>query len=348
MQAFFKWWLAQLASMMPEGSLGTSAGSSDASILEIDRDTVRLLVRTRGALKRLAESSANEAGFRELGLVMGAARNLPQQLLFHLPAAQVLQKRVALPVAARDGLEEVLGFEIDRETPFGRDEVYWTYRVPRHDGATGQVSVDLVIVPRCFLDPLLRVARAAGLKPVGVEVVTAEGAATLIRLDVPQPPRWLPSHRPVVPLAGAAAALALVAVAAPFVIQQWALASADATIASLGSAAQEAAALRQSADQRSKTIEFLNQKRQHNGSATATLAAVTRALPDDTYLNVFTLRDGRLTLSGASPSAAQLIGVLAQSPEFREPAFEAPVVQNGEGDLENFTISVGLKSGDVR
>ena len=115
----------------------------------------------------------------------------------------------------------------------------------------------------------------------------------------------------------------------------------------LSAPAQEAAALRQAADQRAKTIAFLNEQRNQNGSAVALLAAATRALPDDTFLRALSLRGGKLTITGSSPSAAQLIAVLGETPEFRDPAFEAPVVQNPDSGLETFTISVALKTGDA-
>jgi len=345
MQAFLTWWLKQLASLLPQGALGRSAAPPDASLLEIDHDAARLRVRIGGSTKNLAEASADEAGLQELGLVVRAASNLPRQLFVRLPAERVLRKCVSLPIAARTDLEQALSFEIDHETPFSHDEVHWTYSLLRQDGAHGQLTVDLVVVPRFFMDPLIEAARRAGLEPAGIEVDLDGNDRSFIPLAAPQRRPWLHRRPALLPLAGAAAAFAVVAIATPFLVQQWALASADATISSLEATAKDAAVLRQSADQYARTIGFLNQERSRNGSAVTALAAVTHALPDDTYLNSFSLRDGKLTLSGASPSAANLISLFARSSEFREPAFEAPVVQNPESDLESFTLSVALKQG---
>src|SRR5262249_24918058 len=134
----------------------------------------------------------------------------------------------------------------------------------------------------------------------------------------------------------------LAALAGPLVYELWAIRSAEAEIAAISAQAQEAATLRQSADTLAQTSDFFRRDNGQHASVLSTIAAVTRALPDDSYLLGLTLRGNRLTLTGRSPSAAQLIGVFAHLPLFREPAFDTPVVKAEDSDLENFTISVAL------
>jgi general secretion pathway protein L len=114
-------------------------------------------------------------------------------------------------------------------------------------------------------------------------------------------------------------------------------------IASLGPQAEEAASLRRSADRIVNTFDFLATERERQASALAALAAATRAVPDDTYLTALRLHEGRLSVTGFSPSAAGLVGTLAKSPDFREPTFDSPVVQSDKDGLETFTISVSLR-----
>ena len=130
-------------------------------------------------------------------------------------AAHVLKKRVVLPAAAQGDLEDVLGFEIDRETPFNRDEVYWTYSVDRQDANPSQLAVELVFVPRVYIDKALSAARAAGLAPIGIEVETGHHATTLIRFGVRARKRWVGAEQPLLPLGAAVAALALLTLPRP-------------------------------------------------------------------------------------------------------------------------------------
>ena len=256
--------------------------------------------------------------------------------------ARCCGRHLLVPIAARLNLREILGFEIERETPFGLAEVYWSYGVRRKDSARGLIEIDLFLVPRNSIEPLVEIIRAAGLDPVGIDVDTGTNATALIPLH-PQN-RWQQarSQRALAPLVASAAVLTVIAIALPFIRQQWALSSADAMITTLAEPAREASALRQSADQLTKTVAALKDEYERNGSAVATLAAITKSLPDETYLTALNLRDGRLTMSGLSPSAAQLIGLLAQTPGFREPAFASPVVENEGKGLEAFTIIVNV------
>jgi len=342
MRSFFSWWFSQLAGLLPDIVKRASNQPADAAILEIDSAAISLLIRSRGVTAFAAQSSADEAGMGELAQALTAMSQKPPHLVLRLPSGQVLEKHLSLPLAARRDLRNVLGFEIDRETPFAREEIYWSHVLRKQDTVRGRLDVELFIVPRSLADPFIELARRAGLDPISIEVETGGGGTALIPFKVEKSAARFVRERPLVPLAASAGAIALIGIAAPFLYQEWAIASADATIASLEAQAREALALRQSADRLTQTSAFLKQHSARNGGALATLAAVTRALPDDSYLTALNLHGDRLTMSGLSPAAADLVGVFAHLPAFREPAFDSPVVESENGDLESFTISVTL------
>ena len=312
----------------------------DATILRVDGDGLAVSVRRRGGEERIVETASNEAGFALAARALAARRSLPP-LTIGMPAAPVLRKRLSLPLAARANLEGLLGFEIDRETPFASDEVYWTYELERGPPAHGRIGVELIMVPRAVVDPVLAAARRAGLDPVAVAASLGAESWTAIRLANGSRMHHLGRRQSLVALASAACVLGAVAAVLPFIRQQLDFAGAETALAALTVQAQEAAALRQLIDRASAAAEFLASERGRTGSALAALAAVTRALPDTTYLTAFSLRGGRLTLTGLSPGAAGLVSSLAGSPAFRDPAFASPVVQS-EGGLELFTITVAL------
>jgi general secretion pathway protein L len=339
MWAFLNWWFGQLPGLLPGFLTRERAASTDAIILDLGTGTIRLSIRTQNAVAQLGQATANELGLKDLARGLSGRKSLPALVLFRVPFDWVLKKRLSFPAAARRNLNTLLGFEIDRETPFARDEIYWSYRPMRGEGAHGQIGLDLLIVPRRCIDPLLDIARNVGLQPSAVEIETAEGASLVpLRNDIsPAEPRFA---WPMMPRAAAAGALIL-AVLAPFLYQEWAIASADASIASIQAQADEAIALRRSTERLTRAANFFS-KDQCCGSGLAMLAAVTHALPNDTYLTALQLRGDRLTMSGLSPAAAQLVGLFAHLPLFKDPTFDSPVVQSQDGNLERFTISVSL------
>lgn len=339
---FMNWWLGQLSSLLPAALTQMSARSPDAVVVERRQQGLNLLVRRRGREQRLTGTRDGEGGVRELRDVLRTEGGLPRLLVIRQSAEHILRKSLALPGAARRDIADILGFEIDRETPFQRDEVHWTYVVRARDVQTNMLDVELILLPRAHVDPLVDALRELTLEPAGIEVEAGNGAATLIPLGAPKRAQWLDARRPLVSVATAAAALALVALVTPFAIQQWELAAVESRIRALETSAREAAELRRQAGQLASTVDFLMKERSKNGTALAALAGATRTLPDDSYLSALSLRSGRVTLNGLSPSAAQLVGLLAQSPEFRDPSFEAPVTRAPETELETFTISVAL------
>jgi general secretion pathway protein L len=336
MRRFVTWWFDQLAGMF---AIASARGHSDAAILEIDHDTVSLLFRSRGATTRAAQTSASDADIRQLAQLV-TDRSLPLHL--RLQPAQVLHKTISLPIAARHHLRQALGFEIDGETPFTADEVRWNYAVRRRDPSRNCIDIDLAVVPRCVVDPIIDCVRRAGLDPSGIEVAVGSNAAVSIPLGAQMGVARAHSQRSLPALGASACVLAVIAVTMPFIHQQRALASADAMIASLKDPARAALALRSPADRLAQATAALKKGREQHGSALAALAAATQSLPDGTYLTAFRLRAGRLSLSGLSPSSAKLVGLLARTPTFREPAFDSPVVESASEGLETFSISLNI------
>ena len=71
------------------------------------------------------------------------------------------------------------------------------------------------------------------------------------------------------------------------------------------------------------------------------MAAITSALPDDTYLMSFSLRERVMALSGRSAAATRLITTLSADPDLQDPSFDAPITRVGDkADL--FSIRVRL------
>jgi general secretion pathway protein L len=335
----FDWWIKLVAVLRTY--LSGSAKLSDAIILELEGQDFYPVVRVNGVATRHYALKADAAGIQMLAQLLASDPKLPRNVLFRPASSQMLHKSVSMPAAARRDLERVLEFEIDRETPFNRNEVYWTYTVRRSEMTQGALDVHLVLVPRSLLDGFLTALKTAGVEPSGIEVDSGPASRVVIPLASEKNKPWFRIERPLVPFAATAAALAVLILIAPMLVRQWVLFSTDATIASLTGSAREAATLRQSVDSATRAADFLVAERKKNRSVVAILAAVTDALPDNTHLTSLSVHSGKLTLSGLSSSAADLIGMLADIPGFSSPAFEAPVVRN-DNNLESFTISVSL------
>ncbi len=95
-----------------------------------------------------------------------------------LPPESTVVQQVFLPLAAQENLSQVLEYEIERQLPFKRDEVYYDY-VPA--GQKGEkLSVYVFAVPRKYLDNLLGLFESFGIRPHGVETTMTALANYLV------------------------------------------------------------------------------------------------------------------------------------------------------------------------
>ena len=299
-------------------------------------DAVAIGLRRNGKetpLGRFGLSAANLAGL---------PRSASPATVLRLDERDVLGKTVSLPLAAEREIDQVLAFEMDRETPFKAEELYWNHRVAAVDRQNGRLSVRLVLVPKADLGPLLAVLDQAGIQPGRAEIVDGQDAGACLPLDGNGHARRR-TNRLMRPAAACCAALGLAAVVIPFIRQEMALTALEQEIALDRTAVAEADNLRREIDRLSGSADFVEHERDKVGRPLAVLAAATSILPDDTYLTEVELRQRKVTLTGRSAGAARLIGPLAADETFRNPGFAAPVTRLEALHVELFTINTEIR-----
>jgi general secretion pathway protein L len=266
-------------------------------------------------------------------------RKTGRTAVLRLTEQDVLGKTVTLPLAAERELEQVLGFEMDRETPFKAEEIYWNHQIDGVDRQNGRLSVRLVLLPKANLAPLLTALGQFGIRPRRAEIADGPDAGAYLPLEGDGGRTHRASHRLIWSAAVCCAILGVAAVVTPFLRQERALASLDQQIAVGRTAAAEADSLRQEIDRLTGSADFIESERDKAGRPLAVLAAATRVLPDDTYLTEMELQKRKVTLTGRSAAAARLIGPLAADGSFRNPGFAAPVTRVEALHTELFTIN---------
>src|SRR5262249_14555290 len=144
-------------------------------------------------------------------------RRAVSRAVLRLPADRALRLSLSLPAAAQRNLAQVIAFEIDRRTPFNRDEVYWAHRVTELDRAKKRMRVELVVVLRTVAAAALRTAAALGIAVARAEVASAETATFVLDRSLSSRGRRAPGAATVVSasLMGLAVLLAAAALLLP-------------------------------------------------------------------------------------------------------------------------------------
>jgi general secretion pathway protein L len=331
---FFNWWGRQMADLLLPVTARFVARVPDALLIMLDPALpghVRLLHR-RGARvipdKTIPASGDTETWRRALGRGRG-------ELVVLALAAPLLLRRVVLPLAAEPNLDRVLGYEMDRLTPFAAADVFYTHKVLTRDRSKGQVCAELAVIPRTWVGDLVDRLTDAGASPAWLEAPGPDGIPRQIPLSHEAPAR---AARGLTRLGWiVCAVLAAAIVAVPPIRQSMALGEVEAQIELLRPRVEQAEALRTRIAANTSGAGQIAAARRDATAVLRILALLTDLLPDDTWLTGLRLNGHKATLEGVSATATKLIGALAAEPTLKNPAFAAPVVRSPSG-ADIFTI----------
>ncbi len=322
LDGFRGWYVARMTELAPPALRGGEGGPRDATVVVADSlsDTGRItLIRRRGGREQVAEPLDPRA----TGPVATAG-----PVTLRLPRGLLLERAITLPLVAEQGLHEVLGHEMDRYTPFQAADVAWSARVVSRDRAAEKIQVALTVLPRAPLQPLLAILARRGLTPTGIEAIGADRVTRTVPLT---PPRAVRRSRFGLLAAGAIAILTVAAIGSPFLRLQVQSDAIEARIADLQPRFEQAQVLRKRIAAQANGNTALAAEQARLGDPLAAVAALTRVLPDDTYLMSLALHARVVSIEGQSAGASKLIGALSSDPVIQNAAFAAPVTRNDAG-----------------
>ncbi|HEV2673304.1 MAG TPA: PilN domain-containing protein [Aliidongia sp.] len=343
LNAAVRWWLGELAGCLP-GTLRRrlTLGRRELVIGLTSGRTARLAFRNGSETIELGE--ANLADDAE-SFVKLLTRHRTAAVVVRLPAEIALRSTVTLPLAAQRNLAEAVEFELPRRTPFQPDTVYHAFRVVRRDRGQAQLAIELTIAPRRSVDEMLGWLTPFGVTPRRVEIA-GDARHPMASPDLTGQSR--PSRQPLLRLAGPlgfaalASVLLIGAIVVPFVRMDQRIEALTQTVAAEKLAADEALKLQAEIRDRTRDAGFLDGRKRATASPTRILDALTRLLPDDTWLNTLDVKGDEIVIAGASASASSVIALLDRSASFRKPTFRSPVTQALRSSQEQFNIAVQL------
>lgn len=343
-RGFWHWWLSELGACLPawlKGWLGVGARGG-------------WLLREDGAwqLYRDPRPDADPVGSLdpETGEGEGAALRLARTGVYlGLDPRHVLIREVELPLAAEENLRDVLGFEMDRHTPFHRDQAWFDYRLLSRNAEQGRLRVRLIVTPRQAVEKALD-----GLRSIGVPIrglLPVEAARTGLH-DINLLPADRCDRRSRIPgLLNLALFLVLLglgatAVQIPIERQQAILDQLQPQLREARAAAEETRQLRQALEQAGEAARFMPRRLQARTDLLQVLEELTRLLPDDTWLRQVELDGPDLRLFGESGDAAALVPLLESSPMLAEVGFRSPVTKDPRSGSERFQLAMRLVPGE--
>ncbi len=283
--------------------------------------------------------SFQEGTARLADLVPGYAINKPYQVELCLGKAQVLHLQHYFPEAVKENLQQVLGYQLDRLTPFSADSALFAARVAQHDKGRKEILADIYVAPKHSVERLGRQLEGIGIE--SVQVVSVADAHPDINLaaqqDALKAQGW--SRVPLYFFLGALA-LSLVV---PLVYKYRRVEQIDTALADLRHNSAEQLAIRDKLLEAEDALKFIEAKRKTSPVALDVVEKLSASIPEHTWLERLSIQGGKLEIRGESGKALTLIDTLEEAPEFAAVRFKSPVTRNKDNGRDRFHIEATLE-----
>jgi general secretion pathway protein L len=338
--AFWRWWGEGLAACLPASLQRSLKEGQRQLVVEMGEHETFLYQEQAGheaqPLARYARQSFLQGEIA--AAVLKKARNGP--LTVRLPVAHAVVKTISLPTVAETNLRQVVGFELDKHTPFSAAQVYYDAQVLEHQPALRRLQVRLVAAPRATVDTLLEQLGKIGLTPTRVDVVGSAGVNLLPLEKRASPGRALRR------LQWSLAAVGLVLLGVVGLLPLWQQRALVIDLMPRVNAAQQEAeeilALRQDLENVVESSRFLLQKRRDFPLMVELVRELTALLPDGTWIEYLDVRGNEVQIRGQSTQASALIGLLEESKLLQGASFRSPITADRRTGKDRFHVAAQI------
>lgn len=337
---FFTWWTAELSSFLP--ALAREWFLERRDQLLIQRVEAGWALR-RSDAPEVVETIAADAAPEEMRALaermQKSGENLAD-LVTLLPRGEMLERHLTLPMAAEENLAQVIGFELDRQTPFRVDQVRYDFRIARRDAAAKLLHVEVLLAPRGKADALVQPLTVAGLSlhaldgdngnngRLGFNLLPVEARATRVnstlRLNL---------------ILGAVCLILLgLVMQQSLTARESALEALQVAVDKVKIDARQTAKLGSTLKEAVEGANFLASHKKEHAVAIDIVRELTQKLPKHTSLVRLSINRGEVQIQGNSQEAASLIAILQQSVTIQSPALQGAITPDARTQKEQFLI----------
>jgi len=338
----FRWWIGELSCLIPQRLRQVFSGPQVLILPTTDRVTVQL--RHARAKKVLLEGSRDNledlrARISKTIRERRGAWRVPSVSIV-VPADQYLRKQIALPLAARTHLADVLRYQLSRISPFQSSDVECAIRIASEQAESATLLADVAIVPKISIETLLVVA--TGLELTVDRIILANEGFGAGNEFV------LPTTRQVSARGGVRldhclmALVACLGLAGLVLSHTNALSQGDALeaeIRKLKPLAEKTAQVTRQIESEGVLAVKVADAKAKAPQQIAVLDKLAEVLEDDVRLTEYRATGATVVIAGYAANATRLLSILERSGKFQGAKFVAPVMRDPSNDLDRFSIT---------
>jgi general secretion pathway protein L len=343
-QRFIDWWTSELSELI---SLSDRQGRWDIMFLRREAGC-DAFVRSRDLIEQVASpQTGSDTLVAELRQRFGRRNRARPHVILRLQPREVVQSRIDVPAAARDVMEPVLRHQIERLAPWPADKALLAYEIAGPAAQPGMLDVRVTITGRQRVETLVGELDSLGYRPNVVDFGTEVETDPRVNLLPRQPEDERAAGRLVLKIVGAACALALIVSS----VGLFGVVQNARELSELGIKLEQLRA-QSKLDRDAKSFKrgqerqsLLAAEKLTQPSAVIVLEALSRALPDDAWLERLEIGQGSVRLVGNAANAAVIIGRIEASGHFADVQFAAPTTRTEAENYESFTITAQIMPG---
>lgn len=249
-----------------------------------------------------------------------------------------------LPGRASDFLDGIVRAQIDRLTPWSAANAAFGWH-PSTEATNERIVVTIAATSRTSITPFINAAAALGADLIVVSAALQEPLpdAAAIKICEQKVARVVSLHRirrVLIGLLAAASAVTAASVTANTVIGGMIEARRDELASRIS---ERRAAMQLGHDRASDAVLELERRKHATPSSAIIIEALSRVLPDDTYLTELRILGDKLQIVGLSKDAPSLIRLIEQTHHFSRAAFFAPTTRSATEMGEHFSIEAHIE-----
>lgn len=343
---FFKWWGNELKFLLPQTFLDALTRGKSLLVVEVNTAAAKVSYVNQAQEVLLGEFEFNELGKEELhSLIDNNSQYSEAKVVLRIPEEITIKQDVFLPAAAADNLHQVMSYELDRYTPFTKDQVYFDIIKIGPANNNTLIHLILVLVQKTSLKSLYEQCLSLGIKPYYAESVA--------EIEVPEkvnghynllPGDWCQkaNKSPLFIMLGSilfTLALLTALILLPLKIAEEGLNELKQHVRKVEKIALEIEDSKKSIDYLYQATQTVIDKKRAAPAMINVIDTVSEVLNDDTWVSQLRYFNKTLQLSGQSGNASNLIGSLEKISFFSNTKFISPVTKDNRSGMERFKIS---------
>lgn len=346
---FFAWWLQGLAYLLPEGVKQVLNPSPDILYIRSGRDVISF-DHYHGSSQTLIESrTLPRDNSSERLIILEWIKELQKKdvlCALLLNDEDLLTKSLSMPANALNNIRDILGFEMDKHTPFSSEQVYFDYIIDEKSSSGENLQLDLYVVTRKIADDLSSEMERLDIPFSRISSKHQGHLFSCINFDTENKSASAGKLNELVNvwLLLLCVLLFLAALFFPLSIQKGKLLALEEIINDQRKVALEVAALEKTKFTALSQNQFLLTKKKNSLPAIELIAEMTKVLPDDTWLNRLIIRDKEIQITGESASATSIIKYIEDSVYFDNANFRSPISRNSRSNKDRFNINARVNT----